>query len=1430
MSKKQQTFRRVLTFVLAMVLALGFLSTLAFTVGAEDGNIDFDDLINAGLPGGACGENVKWVLKDGTLTIAGTGAISDFEEYDEEDPSAASAPWSEYRSDIVTIVVEEGVTYVGDYAFDSCINVTEVTLADTVEGLGMCAFQNCKNLTAIELPEGLETIGVAAFNICRKLETVHLPASLKRIEEAAFYECDSLTEVYYGGAPVHWDQIVIGEDNDLLTGAQIRFAKGNPPVITTQPANAVAPSGSKATATVTATGDGLTYVWYYKKSGASGFTKSGDQTTKTLSVKMSSAWNGAQFYCVITDAYGQTVQSKTVKLYMGNPAKITTQPKVGVAPSGSKAKVTVKASGDGLSYTWYYKKSGASGFTKFGDQTTKTLSVKMAKAWNGAQVYCVVKDKYGTSVKSNTVKLHMGNPVAITTQPKVGVAPSGSKAKVTVKASGDGLSYTWYYKKSGASGFTKFGDQTTKTLSVKMAKAWNGAQVYCVVKDKYGTSVKSDTVKLYMGNPVKLTAKPTNAAAPKGSTAKVTVKATGDGLKYTWYHKNAGAAKYSKASVTSKTYSVKTSSGVNGRYVYCVVTDKYGNSVKTDPVRVYMGKPAKITTQPKSVTVIVGKTGKITVKASGDGLKYTWYAKNKNADTYSKISATSKTCSFKMSDAMNGRQVYCVVTDKYGTSVKSSVVTVTKANLAKITTQPTNAVAAKGSTAKVTVKATGDGLKYQWYYAKKGSSSFKKISGATKATYSLKMSSSNDGRKVYCVVKDKYGTSVKTKTVTLYMGKAAKITTQPKNVKVAPNQTAKVTVKASGDGLSYTWYHKSAGAAKYSKSSVTSKTYSVKMKSSVDGYYVYCVVKDKYGTTVKSSVARLYMGNPAKITTQPKSVKVAPNQTAKLTVKASGDGLKYAWYYMKSGATKYTKSGDQTTKTLSLKMTSAWNGAKFYCVITDQYGTSVKTNVVKMTMGSPVKITAHPQDVTVAEGEAAKTTVQATGDGLKYVWYQKDASADAFTASSVTSATYSVTMSEAVDGRQVYCIVSDQYGNKAMSNPATLTMEAKKPQIDWTMGTWEYTGLFCEGEYNVFELRFAGDGSFGTVDVAYWQVLSQTELEGYLEMGWSMEDFRLIEGQYYVNFHGTFRDFRVTNQSGNTLTLVVDYGEDGENIGTLVLELQEDKSLKILSVDNFISDDALHAGKFFTWAEPEPSQLAMITAYPKGVMGDYGDTVTLTVEAEGENLTYQWYKIVIDEETGMGEEVLVPEVTGNTYSVVLTEDNVGTWVYCKVLDDAYHYDRTNVMLLDHFAPGDSGYGFVNRKVTGDKQNLYLGVLFGGEDGSLNITKYRPLREGEEPMDYDYDHKDQDVVTKEYVEVDGIRYYMPFTGWWRSVAWSYEGGLVKASIREGDEEVAAICFQRTDLNTLVVVSTSGTISDIPGFIENIEAGDVYQSEL
>ena len=370
----------------------------------------------------------------------------------------------------------------------------------------------------------------------------------------------------------------------------------------------------------------------------------------------------------------------------------------------------------------------------------------------------------------------------------------------------------------------------------------------------------------------KITKQPTSVTVSKGATAKVSLTATGDGITYTWYYKNKGASSYTKSSTTTNTYSTTMDATRNGRSVYCVVKDKYGNSVKSSVVTLSMKKTAKITKQPANVTVASGATAKTTVTATGDGVTYTWYFKNKGASNYSKSSTTTNTYSMTMDSTKDGRQVYCVVKDKYGNSVKSSVVTLSMKKTAKITKQPANASAVSGATVKTSLTATGDDVTYTWYFKNKGASSYTK-SSITTNTYSMTMDSTRAGRQVYCVIKDKYGNSVKSNVVTLSLKTVAKITKQPTDVKVANGASVKTSLSAVGDGLTYTWYFKNKTATTWTQSSITTNTYTMTMDANRDGRKVYCVVKDKYGNSVTSNIATLSM----KVTTSKLTIGIPVN-------------------------------------------------------------------------------------------------------------------------------------------------------------------------------------------------------------------------------------------------------------------------------------------------------------------------------------------------------------------------------------------------------------------------------------------------------------------------------------------------------------------------------------------------------------------------
>ena len=154
------------------------------------------------------------------------------------------------------------------------------------------------------------------------------------------------------------------------------------------------------------------------------------------------------------------------------------------------------------------------------------------------------------------------------------------------------------------------------------------------------------------------------------------------------------------------------------------------------------------------------------------------------------------------------------------------------------------------------MKAEGEGLVYKWYYRNRGAKKFVRTTTFKGATYSIEMNASRTGRQVYCVVEDMFGNVVTTKTVTLSM--KARIATQPKSVTVASGKLAKVTVKAQGEGLKYTWYYKDRGSKKFVKtSSFTGSSYYVYMNSARNGRQVYCVVTDRFGNTVTAKTVSL---------------------------------------------------------------------------------------------------------------------------------------------------------------------------------------------------------------------------------------------------------------------------------------------------------------------------------------------------------------------------------------------------------------------------------------------------------------------------------------------------------------------------------------------------------------------------------------------
>lgn len=162
----------------------------------ENGNLNgiHAEPITDDIASGFCGaenggKNLSWVIdKEGVLTVSGEGKMADWIE-------ETQVPWYAYKAQIKALVLEEGITHIGDYAFSGCDSITgELVLPESLEWIGWYAFQKCTGFTGdIVIPENVTTLGEWAFHKCTGFDgNLIIKGNITRIGNQAFYNCTGL--------------------------------------------------------------------------------------------------------------------------------------------------------------------------------------------------------------------------------------------------------------------------------------------------------------------------------------------------------------------------------------------------------------------------------------------------------------------------------------------------------------------------------------------------------------------------------------------------------------------------------------------------------------------------------------------------------------------------------------------------------------------------------------------------------------------------------------------------------------------------------------------------------------------------------------------------------------------------------------------------------------------------------------------------------------------------------------------------------------------------------------------------------------------------------------------------------------------------------------------------------------------------------------
>lgn len=191
--------KRFVSLLLAISMIFSLMPVSAVTAFAESENNGTVTTVDSGFCGaGNDSKKLSWTLDNkGVLTISGSGAMKDYSgDYD-----AVRPDWYGNRNRITSVVLDDNITHIGNYAFDGCTNIESVrytsyagnagvALPESVTTIGVHAFSDTGVTGTLKLPEHLTEIDSSAFYHCRKLNgELKLPDTVKEIGGFAFHSC-----------------------------------------------------------------------------------------------------------------------------------------------------------------------------------------------------------------------------------------------------------------------------------------------------------------------------------------------------------------------------------------------------------------------------------------------------------------------------------------------------------------------------------------------------------------------------------------------------------------------------------------------------------------------------------------------------------------------------------------------------------------------------------------------------------------------------------------------------------------------------------------------------------------------------------------------------------------------------------------------------------------------------------------------------------------------------------------------------------------------------------------------------------------------------------------------------------------------------------------------------------------------------------------
>ncbi|RFC45617.1 MAG: Immunoglobulin domain-containing protein/Autotransporter-associated beta strand protein, partial [Verrucomicrobia bacterium] len=547
-------------------------------------------------------------------------------------------------------------------------------------------------------------------------------------------------------------------------------------------------------------------------------------------------------------------------------------------------------------------------------------------------------------------------------------------------------------------------------------------------------SATSSPVVLAVRQPVQIVAQPEALAAELGSTAVLSVVATGSELTYQWRKNGEVISGGTQASLV-----LKVSETTGG--AYAVTVRNSTSSVVSNVTNVDVRIPVRVTLQPVSKSINAGNKVQFRVEAAGSGpLFYQWRKDGKALVDNGTISGTrSDTLLIASADASFEGQYDVVVSNHIGNPEVSLAANLNVSNSLEIITQPVGRTLLSGGSVSLSVSAKGTtGLRYQW--RRNGLS----LAGATYPTLVLaKVTAAQSGD--YDVVVTSGPLDVASQTAALNVYDAVSLVELPQAVtnlvpdnEAAPQAVTQLRASVSGGAAVKTWEWYRNGERISTGTGGASSVFNVTAVDAPAAYHVVVRSTVNVGGTLidlgtaTSPAVRVSLLQKVRLLNAPSGVVANNGGSASLTVSAQGGGqLAYQWERERGG--RWNALAGATSETLSFAGLRSSDAGGYRVTVSNARG-GVISAAAELVVREIDVILQQPVSVAANSGNAVQFEVVAAGSGLAYQWRK-----DGRVLPGATASRLSLPAIQGVDAGAYDVVVTHAYGT-SVSNAALLTV------------------------------------------------------------------------------------------------------------------------------------------------------------------------------------------------------------------------------------------------------------------------------------------------------------------------------------------------------------------------------------------------------